>query len=94
MARQRRTCTVYIAGQRWKIRRARLRGRYGDCDYETRTIRIDERISGTELLDTLIHELVHARWPDLLESSVEEFATMATEVLNAERFLRPEDEEK
>jgi hypothetical protein len=94
MARQRRTRTVYIAGQRWKVCRARLRGRYGDCDYATRTIRIDERISGTELLDTLLHELVHARWPDLHEEAVIEFATMATEVLDAERFRRAEDEEQ
>jgi hypothetical protein len=94
MARQRRTRTVYIAGQRWQVRRARLRGKYGDCDYATRTIRIDDRISGTELLDTLLHELVHARWPDLHEEAVIEFATMATEVLDAERFRRAEDEEE
>lgn len=91
MARQRRTRTVYIAGQRWKIRRAKLRGRYGDCDYATRTIRIHHTLSGTELMDTLLHEMIHARWPDLLESSVEEFAATLTGVLDAERFRQPEE---
>lgn len=91
MARQRKTRTVYINGDRWKIRRARLRGKYGDCDYGTKTIRIDDRLVATELMDTLLHELIHARWPDLLESSVEEFASTLTSVLDAERFRRADD---
>jgi hypothetical protein len=94
MPRARTTRTVYIAGQRWKLRRAKLNRKYGDCDYATRTIRIDERISGIELLDTLIHELVHARWPDLHEQAVIEFSNIAAEVLDAERFRRPEDQEE
>jgi hypothetical protein len=93
MARVRRTRSVYIADQRWKIVRARLRGKYGECDYTNRTIRIHHTLAGTDLLDTLLHELIHARWPDLLESSVEEFSETLTAVLDAERFRRPEDEE-
>ncbi|NQW46641.1 MAG: hypothetical protein HQ464_02615 [Planctomycetes bacterium] len=93
MPRPRTTRTVYIAGQRWKIIRARLRLKYGECDYDTRTIRIDERLTGRELLDTLIHELVHARWPDLHEQAVIEFSNIAAEVLYAERFRRAGDQE-
>lgn len=83
--------TVYINGERWKIRRARLRRAYGECDYNTRTIRIHHTLVGTELMDTLLHELIHARWPDLQESSVEEFATTLTAVLHEEGFRRQED---
>jgi len=83
--------TVWINGERWTIRRAKLRGVYGDCNYATRTIRIHHTLAGTELMDTLLHELIHARWPDLLESSVEEFAATLTAVLDAERFTRDED---
>lgn len=83
--------TVWINGERWKIRRAKLRGAYGDCNYATKTIRIHHTLAGTELLDTLLHELIHARWPDLLESSVEEFASTLTGVLDAERFRRTEE---
>lgn len=86
MARQRKQRTVYIGDQRWKIRRAVLRNLYGDCDYGTKVIRIDARISGTELLDTLCHELIHARWPDLSEEAVKEFAETLTEVIDAEGF--------
>lgn len=83
--------TVYVNGQRWKIRRARLRGKCGDCDYATRVIRIDPRVTGTDLLDTLIHELCHARWPDLHEDAVTEFATMAAGVLDRENFRQQEE---
>jgi hypothetical protein len=86
MARVRKTRTVYIGDQRWKIVRATLRGKYGDCDYTNRVIRIHHTLTGTDLMDTLLHELLHARWPDLLESSVEEFAATLTAVLEAERF--------
>lgn len=83
--------TVYINGERWKIRRAKLRGAYGDCNYATKTIRIHHTLAGTELMDTLLHELIHARWPDLLESSVEEFATTLTSVLASEGFRRNQE---
>jgi len=92
MARSPVNRTVWIGNQRWKIRRAKLRGEYGHCDYATKTIRIHHTLTGTELMDTLLHELIHARWPDLLESSVEEFAATLTAVLDAERFRRPDDE--
>jgi hypothetical protein len=84
--------TVWVNGERWTIRRAKLRGKYGDCDYTTRTIRIHHTLTGTELMDTLLHELIHARWPDLLESSVEEFASTVTGVLDSERFTRHEED--
>lgn len=85
--------TVYINGTRWKIRRARLRGKCGDCDYGARVIRLDSRVTGTDLLDTILHELCHARWPDLHEEAVTEFATMAATVLDAEGFRRKEDDD-
>lgn len=91
MARTRRQRTVYIAGQRWKIQRARLRNMYGDCNYELRRIRIHNTLAGSDYLDTLLHELIHARWPDLDEGSVEEFAGILTTVLEQEGYRRGED---
>ena len=67
MARKRRRRTVYIADQRWKVERRPLRGKYGECDYGSKTISLHSRIHGVELLDTILHELIHARWPDLHE---------------------------
>lgn len=91
MARKPVERTVWINGQRWKICRAKLRGKDGDCNYATRTLRIHYTLTGTDLMDTLLHEMIHARWPDLLETSVSEFATLLTSVLDAERFCRAEE---
>ena len=91
MARKRRT--VYIGDKRWKLTRdRRLRGRYGDCDYAARTIRICSTLVGLDLLDTLIHEVIHARWPDLHEEAVEEVATTLAGILDAEGFVHGESE--
>jgi hypothetical protein len=39
------------------------------------TIYIDSRVQGFDLLDTLIHEMTHASFPDLREEVVDQFAT-------------------
>jgi hypothetical protein len=90
MARK-RIRVVYLNGQRWRITRAKMRSLWGDCDFDARTIRIHETLTGRELMDTLIHEMVHGRWPDLQESAVAEFASVVAEVLDAEGFRLPED---
>jgi hypothetical protein len=86
----RRSTTVEIHGDRWKIVKAKLRGCYGDCNYATKTIRIHHTLTGTELMDTLLHELIHARWPDIMETSVAEFASTLASVLEQEGFSLPE----
>ena len=91
MAR-RRSRTVYIGGERWKVTRAsRLRKNYGECHYAAKTIRICSTLRGLDLLDTLIHEVIHARWPDLSEEAVEEVATTLAGILDAEGFRHGED---
>jgi hypothetical protein len=91
MAR-RRSRTVYIGGERWKVTRAaRLRKNYGECHYTTKTIRICSSLRGLDLMDTLIHEVIHARWPDLSEEAVEEVATTLAGILDAEGFVHGED---
>lgn len=91
---RRRRRTVYIGEQRWKIcRQTRLRAAYGDCNYTTRTIRVCSSLRGLDLLDTLIHEVIHARWPDLAEEAVEEVATTLAGIIDAEGFRHGEDDE-
>jgi hypothetical protein len=41
----------------------------------------------------LIHELIHARWPDLSEDAVVEFSETLSGVLDAEGFRHRDDEE-
>lgn len=92
--RQRRQRTVYIGDERWKIIRKRLAQDDGQCDYNTKTIRVDERLHGVDLMDTLIHEMVHGRWPDLTEDAVAEFSETVSGVLDAEGFRQPDDHDE
>lgn len=91
--RQRRT--VYVNGQRWKVQRGvRLRDADGVCDYNTKTIRLRAGLVGVDLLDTILHELIHARWPDLHEDAVAEFSETVSGFLDAEGFKQHDDEEE
>jgi hypothetical protein len=92
--RQRKQRTVYVGEQRWKILRKRLRNDDGQCDYNAKTIRIADTLHGVDLLDTLLHELIHARWPDLSEEAVAEFSETLSGVLDAEGFRQPDDHEE
>lgn len=90
----RRRSTVYVGEKRWKIvRDKRLRDCLGICDYDQRTIRVCVTLAGIDLLDTLIHELIHARWPDLSEDAVEEFASTLAAIIDAQGFREPDDHE-
>ena len=54
---------VTIMGKRWKLRFARLKNDHGSCDppdEAAKEIVIDEAASGCNLLETLIHEMLHA----------------------------------
>jgi hypothetical protein len=90
MMRRRRT--VYIAGQRWKVQwDCRLRGAYGICDYENKTIKLAAGMDTADLVDTILHELLHARWPDLDETAVCDMAETCSRFLDAAGLLRHED---
>lgn len=92
--RQRQRRTVYVGQQRWKIERSdHLRQCYGDCDYAKKRIRIASKLVAIDLLDTLIHELIHARWPDLSEDAVVDFSETLSGVLDAEGFRQADHEE-
>lgn len=54
--------TFEIAGRRWRWKYRPMRSNYGLCDYTNRTITIDSSSShsGRAMLDTEIHEALHA----------------------------------
>lgn len=90
--RRRRTARVLIGDQRWTIRRCRVpNDRWGDCNQDTKTIRVDTRLGGVDFLNVLLHELIHARWWCLSECEVTEFAEEAAGVLAAFGFDDQED---
>lgn len=83
---------ITIAGVTWSVHRCRVpRSIHGDCDYARRRIRVSNKLIGKEFADTLIHELIHARWPDLSEEAVAEFATEVTSTLQRFGCLAEDD---
>ncbi len=74
MARKR--ANIFIGNERWTIHRtSRLStDRDGECDYSARTIRVRASLQGEELMEVIVHEMFHARWPDLSEEAVMEHA--------------------
>ena len=90
----RRTATVHIGQKRWKIRVCAVpTDRLGDCNDETGTIRVSNKLVGVDFVEVLLHELIHARWWCLDEGEVTEFAEEAAAVLEAFGVTRGEDED-
>ena len=67
--------------------------RWGDCDWTKRRVRIRDKAAGVDRLDTIIHEMTHARFPDLSEDAVTDFASTVAAVLHRDGFTRHDDEE-
>lgn len=87
----RRRRTVYIGDTRWKVQwDCRLRDADGLCDYATRTIKLRKGMSVPDLVDTILHEMIHARWPDLSEDAVADFAETLSGFLDASGLLIPD----
>lgn len=85
---------VYIGAARWTIRRVDYpRDRDGDCNWQSRTVRLHQSLRGLALLDAILHELLHARFPDLSEEAVEDYASTAAAVAYAANIRDPDDHE-
>lgn len=70
-----------LGGREWVIRYVnRLKDAWGDCHWETRTIRIARDAKDEKELDTLIHEMGHAIMPYLTEEAI---LQMGTEMASA-----------
>jgi len=56
----------------------------GACQYHNKRviIRSKDRGRSESLLECVIHECAHARFPDLTESAVDDFSRMTTTVYN------------
>jgi hypothetical protein len=48
---------------------------------EKRKILIDMRLTGVELLETIIHEIIHVQQPDLSEEAVLEYSKETADLL-------------
>lgn len=71
-----------IRGKVWSILRRRISPKLrGDCNIETREIRISSSLNGEEELEVTLHETLHAAFWDLDEHAVEAAATDAAAIL-------------
>lgn len=80
---------VKLGGRYWRLRSVdhkTLPCNYdGICDHseaKKKTIRIANNLAGRDLLDTLIHEMLHACLPHLNEEAVETTATDIARILH------------
>lgn len=78
-----------LAGVKWLLRFTKLRGQAAGWAYlpdarnpgMKRKILIDERLKGRALLETTIHECLHACYPQMSEETVTESARDIARVL-------------
>ncbi len=78
---KRRRRTLYIGEKRWRVFSQRFRDRRGDCDIAKREIRVCESLVGQELVEVLVHEIVHARVWDLDETAVDDIGKAVASAL-------------
>jgi hypothetical protein len=73
---------VNVRGQRWRLRFVpNLGDKDGECEYGTRVIRVALGQPEQSELDTVIHEILHAAYPDLEEDAVGQTAEALAKVL-------------
>ena len=73
---------IKIRGQRWKLRFVpNLGDKAGECDYGARVLRIALGQPQEEELDTVVHEILHAAYPDIEEAAVGETGEAIAKVL-------------
>lgn len=76
---------IKICGKYWTLASSPLPGYDGLAENDPKTpkkhIWINEKTTGIDLLDTIIHEIVHCSAPALSEQAVLEFSTDLAKVL-------------
>ena len=72
-------------GRRWRIEFAKVRGQLGSCEGPRdadKTIYLDPRLKGNELVETAVHESIHALMWELDEQVFTEMAHDITRFLH------------
>lgn len=85
---------VIINGKRWYLKTLRKNAKrktYGTCDHpETphKTIEVEVQHDDQLDLDILLHECLHARFPDLKEETVNQFAIDIAKIVTNQGWQR------
>ena len=77
---------ITILGKRWNLKFVRMKHNWGCVDLpgvKNKEMHINPcHPNDAELMDTVIHEITHAAFPQLNEETVEQFAKDVTRVLH------------
>jgi hypothetical protein len=83
---------IRLRNRKWRIKVGRLdKNTLGECHHDKRKIIISPKAKGRLTLDTLIHESLHACFPDMGEGAVDEVARDIAEVLWKVGYRVPKD---
>jgi hypothetical protein len=86
---------IKLDRSRWTITHGRLPAdKWAECDYGSRTITISKTAHGDTLMDCVIHELLHARFPDLAEPVVDDFASILAAILHQMGFRQLDEHDE
>lgn len=90
---------ITISGRRWLLRFTRLKGdAWGWTFFDNATsprILIDERLKGSQRIETILHEIAHAvLGPAISEETVTELARVQRRVLTMLGVREVRDEDK
>jgi len=83
--------TPRIHGQKWSISHEDREGLYGECDLEARSITLHTSLmnAGKRLrLEILLHEVIHALFPEASEEQVEHSADVLSSVAWSDGWRR------
>ncbi len=88
--------SLHIKGKKWQIRFVKSkeisRYSYGECDWPSAKnpkIFVRRHLSDAQLLNTTIHEIIHAVRPELCEEAVIETANVITAALRKMKCFLP-----
>ena len=91
MATKREDIKVNIGGDQWTIKFTRENlglDQWGVCVYGMKLIIIDPTLRGAQLVDTVVHEILHACLTNLSEEAVWGTAEVLTQVLVGAGFMK------
>ena len=83
--------TPRVHGRRWQIHHEDREGLYGECDWSARTITIPTSLKNCRRqfrLEILLHEVLHALFPDATEEQVDEAGKVLSKIVWADGWRR------
>lgn len=81
-------------GTRYKFffRAPRNKNHWGTCSYTKKEIEVRPSLNPEDKLNCIIHEALHACFPDLIDEAIDESATCVAKLLMRLGYERKEDE--